>query len=76
MMKIAVSGSNGKMGARIIAIADVYQALTSNRPYRKAYSRKEAIGIVKGGSGTQFDPAVVNGFLDVIKKDHNNNKKK
>jgi len=58
------------IGARIIAVADVYEALTSNRPYRKAYSKKNAITIVKSGSGTQFDPSVVNAFLKVIKKDH------
>ncbi len=53
--------------ARVIAIADVYQALTSNRPYRRAYTKKKAIDIVKKGSGTQFDPKIVNAFLKVLK---------
>lgn len=57
------------IGARIIAVADVYQALTSNRPYRKAFPKKEAMAIIKGGSGTQFDPAVVSAFMSIIKKE-------
>ena len=64
------SGLKGELipvGARIIAIADVYQALTSNRPYRKAFSRKEAIRIIKSGSGTQFDPRIVRIFLKLVK---------
>lgn len=57
------------IGARIISIADVYQALTSDRPYRKAFSKKEAIKIVEDGAGTQFDPAIVKVFLEIIKKE-------
>jgi diguanylate cyclase (GGDEF)-like protein/PAS domain S-box-containing protein len=56
------------LGARIVAIADVFQALTSNRPYRKAYSRAKAIRIIKGNAGNQFDPEVVNAFLRVLKQ--------
>lgn len=56
------------LGARIIALADVYQALISNRPYRKAYSKKEAIEIIRKGSGTQFDPRVVRSFLKIVNK--------
>jgi diguanylate cyclase (GGDEF)-like protein len=51
------------LGARILAIADVYQALISDRPYRKAYSKREAMRIIKEGAGTQFDPKVVEVFL-------------
>jgi diguanylate cyclase (GGDEF)-like protein/PAS domain S-box-containing protein len=54
------------IGARIVAIADVYQALTSDRPYHKAYPKEEAIRIIKNGSGTQFDPRIVEAFLDVV----------
>ena len=63
------SGLKGKeipLGARIIAIADVYQALTSDRPYRKAYSGEEALKIIKEGSGTQFDPEIVKVFFEII----------
>ena len=54
-------------GARIVAVADVYQALTSNRPYRKAYTKKKALEIIKHGSGTQFDPKIVRAFLKILK---------
>ncbi len=64
------SGLKGKdipLGARIIAIIDVYQALISNRPYRKAYGKEEALEIIKEGSRVQFDPDIVKVFLEVIK---------
>lgn len=57
------------LGARIIAIADVYQALVSNRPYRKAYSKAKAIKIIKEGSGTHFDPEIVKVFLKILKQE-------
>jgi putative two-component system response regulator len=44
---------------RIMAIADVYDALVSVRPYKKAFSHEEAVEIIIKGSGTQFDPALV-----------------
>ncbi len=62
------------MGARIIAISDVYQALTSRRAYRKAYSKSEAIRIIKSSSGTQFDPKIVNMFLRVLADEKINKK--
>jgi diguanylate cyclase (GGDEF)-like protein/PAS domain S-box-containing protein len=54
------------IGARIIAISDVYEALTSNRSYRKAYSEEKAIKIIKEASGTQFDPTIVDIFLKIL----------
>jgi len=65
------SGLKGKeipLGARIIAIADVYQALTSDRPYRKAYPIPEALKIIKEGSGTQFDPEIVKLFFEIMQE--------
>jgi len=61
-----IKGDEIPIGARIIAIADVYEALTSNRPYRKAYSKDKAIQIIKDGSGKQFDPRIVSVFLKII----------
>jgi len=55
------------VGARIIAIADVFQALTSNRPYRKAFTKDEAVRIMKEGAGSQYDPKIVKVFLKLIK---------
>ncbi|MEO0162294.1 MAG: HD domain-containing phosphohydrolase [candidate division WOR-3 bacterium] len=54
------------IGARIIAVADAYDAMTTDRPYRKALSKKEAIRRLKECSGTQFDPKVVRAFLKVL----------
>ncbi|MBN1913796.1 MAG: diguanylate cyclase [Candidatus Omnitrophica bacterium] len=64
-----LKGEEIPIGARIIALSDVYQALTSDRPYRKAFSKKEALKIIKEGSGKQFDPQVVDVFLKIIKKE-------
>ena len=51
------------LGARIIAVADVYDAMTSDRPYRRALSHEVAIDELVRGSGGQFDPAAVDAFL-------------
>lgn len=59
-------GERIPLGARIIAIADVYQALVSDRPYRKAYSKIKALRIIKEASGTQFDPTIVNALSAVL----------
>ncbi len=64
-----IKGEDIPIGARVIAIADVYQALTSDRPYHKAFPRAKAIDMIKKASGTQFDPRIVNNFLAVIKKE-------
>ncbi len=64
-----LKGEEIPIGARIIAIADVYQALTSDRPYRKAYSASTALEMIKKGSGSQFDPKVVAAFLEVLDDD-------
>jgi putative two-component system response regulator len=53
---------------RIMAIADVYDALRSDRPYKGAYSHEEAVQIISAGSGTHFDPALVDLFLRVADK--------
>jgi putative two-component system response regulator len=48
---------------RIMAIADVYDALVSERPYKKAFSHEEAVEIIQKSSGSHFDPELVNVFL-------------
>lgn len=55
------------LGARIIAIADAYDAMTSDRPYRPAFSQAEAVVELKRGAGTQFDPHLVERFLEILK---------
>jgi|SRR5436190_9103273 len=52
--------------ARIAAVADVYDAVTSERPYRPAQSPKLGVDVVNGGSGTQFDPEVVAVFRRLV----------
>lgn len=52
--------------SRIVAVADAYDAMTSDRPYRKARSKTEATQELKRCSGTNFDPKVVRAFLEVL----------
>ncbi len=56
------------MEARIITVADVYDSLTSDRPYRKGMSPFDARDIIVKGSGTEFDPKVVDAFLTVFRR--------
>ena len=51
------------LGARIIAVADAYEAMTADRPYRAALSNREALRELAAGAGTQFDPALVTTFV-------------
>jgi len=62
-----LKGDEIVLGARIIALADAYDAMVSGRPYAKAKTKAEAIEEIKKNSGTQFDPAVVEVFLKAIK---------
>ena len=59
-------GSEIPLTGRITAIADVFDALTSRRPYREALSVEESLEIVKQSRGSHFDPDVVDAFLAVI----------
>jgi len=51
--------------ARIMAIADVYDALVSERPYKKPLTHEQALDIIKKDSGSHFDPKIVDAFLNV-----------
>jgi len=55
-----LSGENIPLLGRLMAIVDVYDALTSVRPYKKAFSHEEAVLIILDGKGAHFDPALVN----------------
>jgi len=61
-----LAGEDIPLGARILAIAGTYQALISDRPYRRAFSKEEAVRIIKENSGTQFDPKLVDLFLSIV----------
>lgn len=54
--------------SRILAVADAFEAMTSDRPYRSAISRNDAMDELKRNSGKQFDPNVVNATINVIKR--------
>lgn len=58
-----LKGEEIPLGSRIVAVLDAWDAMTSDRPYRKALGREIAVGELKKGSGTQFDPRVVETFL-------------
>jgi len=61
-----LSEGNIPLGARILAVADAYDAMKSDRPYRKALTEETAIQELKRGSGTQFDPKLVEIFLEIL----------
>jgi putative nucleotidyltransferase with HDIG domain len=54
------------LGARILAVVDAYGAITETRPYRPALTRAEALVEIRRGSGSQFDPQVVEAFAGVV----------
>lgn len=58
-------GTDIPLEGRMMAIADVYDALMSERPYKKAMTHEEAVGIIRKGSGSHFDPKIVEIFLSV-----------
>jgi len=61
-------GEDIPIEARVISVADVYDALTSDRPYRRGMTPFEAREIIAQGSGTEFDPNVVAAFLQAFAK--------
>ncbi|MBI4375769.1 MAG: GAF domain-containing protein [Elusimicrobia bacterium] len=62
-----LKGEQIPLGARVVAVIDAWDAMTSDRPYRKALGRDIAIAELKKGAGTQFDPKIVSAFLKIEK---------
>ena len=60
-----MSGDNIVIGARIFAIADTYDAMTTDRPYRKALTDRDAREEIKRCNGTQFDPKITEAFFQI-----------
>jgi putative two-component system response regulator len=60
------AGRNIALGARVIAVADAFDAMTSDRPYRAAMSIAEAVEEIRRCANTQFDPAIVTAFLRTV----------
>ncbi|MCL2079858.1 MAG: response regulator [Oscillospiraceae bacterium] len=63
-----LKGTDIPLQGRIMAIADVYEALTSERPYKEAFSHEKAVQIITEDSGKHFDPVLVNVFLEEMDK--------
>ncbi len=58
-----MTGTEIPLAARIAAVADVYDALTSERPYKAAFDHEKSVGILRDQSGTHFDPVVIDAFF-------------
>ncbi|NMA55308.1 MAG: diguanylate cyclase [Firmicutes bacterium] len=67
---LGLKGEEIPLKCRILALADAYDAMTSDRPYRKAMSRQEALAEIKRCAGTQFDPRLAKEFIRMIKEEH------
>jgi HD-GYP domain-containing protein (c-di-GMP phosphodiesterase class II) len=64
-----LAGEQIPLAARILAVVDAYESMVTERPYRRAMEREVAIEELMGCSGTQFDPRVVEHFIEIIGKD-------
>lgn len=61
-----LAGHEIPLFGRIVAVADVFEALTSHRPYRDPMERSEALGVIDDGRGSHFDPTVVKAFFAAV----------
>ena len=61
-----LSGDDIPLNARILAVADVFDALTTDRPYRRAFSREDAVRMLREDAGRSFDPAVFAAFERIL----------
>ena len=60
-----LAASQIPVSARILAVADVYDAMRSKRPYKEPFSHKTTLNIIAGSSGTHFDPEIIKAFISV-----------
>lgn len=65
---VGLSGEEIPLCARIMSIADVYDALKTKRSYKEEFPHEKCVQIIKEGSGTQFDPKLVEAFLNISDK--------
>lgn len=61
-----LKGDEIPLAARIFSVVDVWDALTSDRPYRKAWTRERTLAYLQAGSGKQFDPKVIEVFVGMV----------
>ncbi len=64
-----LKGDEIPLGSRIVSVIDAWDAMISDRPYRKALSKEQAIDELKKGAGKQFDPKVVEAFIELIEEE-------
>ncbi len=64
---LGIGGTSIALSGRIVAVADVFDALCSERPYKRGWARAEAARFVVSGAGVQFDPQVVAAFVTVMR---------
>jgi len=65
-----IKGKKIPVISRIVSIADAFDAMTNDRPYRKALSREEAIEEIKREAGSQFDPVLAKMFIEILSSDN------
>jgi putative two-component system response regulator len=61
-----VLGDDIPLVGRVVAVADVFDALTHERPYKPAWPVEQAVALIRKAAGTQFDPRVVEAFLEIL----------
>ena len=66
---LGLKGEEIPLGARILAVADAYDAMTTDRPYRKRMKTRKALDELRENAGTQFDPEIVAVFVELIEYD-------
>ncbi len=64
----SLQGKDIPLLARILAVVDAYSAMKSDRPYRKALSKKEIIKEIKKNAGRKYDPEIAEIFVDLLEK--------
>ncbi len=64
----SIKGEDIPLGARILAVADTYEALMADRPYRRGFPKEKTLEMIKEAAGTQLDPEIVKVFLDLVEK--------
>lgn len=63
-----LAGEDIPLAARILCVADVFDALTTDRPYRKAFATADALKLMQADTGRQFDPEILAAFMRIAHK--------